>query len=72
MFQIGEIERALLEHHHGGDEWHRMEEVTPHDAAQHDPERSWGRGRIFRCTTCEDEIRISAGDDSANEGARAR
>jgi hypothetical protein len=46
-----------LEHGHGRDGgWHRMEEV--HDAAQSDQEREWGRHRIFRCTTCEDEIRI--------------
>jgi hypothetical protein len=49
-------ELVRLEHGHGKDGWHSMEEV--HDPAQRDQEREWGRHRIYRCTTCEDEIRI--------------
>jgi len=34
-----------------------MVERSHHDAADHDPERRWGVGaRIFRCTSCHDEI----------------
>lgn len=51
------FELARLEHSHGKNDWHRMEEV--HDSAQTDSEREWGRHRIFRCTTCEDEIRVA-------------
>jgi hypothetical protein len=52
-----------LQHGHGNNEWHDMVEVSPsHDAAEGDPERSWTKGRIFRCTTCEDEIRIMTPD----------
>lgn len=47
-----------VEHRHG-DSWHPMEaERTPHDASATDRERDWERGRIFRCTTCDDEIRV--------------
>ena len=71
MFQSAQIELARLEHNHGSDEWHAMEEVTPaHDAAESDPERSWSRGRIFRCTVCEDEVRVTLPDPSPIEGAR--
>ena len=64
MFQSSHIELARLQHHHGGNEWHDMLEVTPnHDAAESDPERSWSRGRIFRCSTCEDEIRVTLPDE---------
>lgn len=63
MFQTSQIEMARLEHHHGGNDWHEMHEVTPHDAAEADPERSWSRGRIFRCSTCEDEIRVTLPDE---------
>ena len=52
------FEMIRLEHGHGNNEWHPMNEV-PHDAAQNDPEREWGRHRIFKCSTCEDEIRIA-------------
>ena len=48
-----------LEHSHGRDDWHRMDELTTHDPAQRDPERDWGRHRLFKCSTCEDEIRIA-------------
>ncbi len=71
MFQWAQFELARLEHHHGDNDWHEMQEVTPaHDAAESDPERQWGTGRIFRCTTCEDEIRVLAPDPSPIEGAR--
>jgi hypothetical protein len=47
-----------------------MVEVSPgHDPAAGDPERSWGRTRIFRCTACEDEIQIVPADPSPVEGS---
>jgi hypothetical protein len=49
-------ELVRLEHSHGKDDWHSMTEVR--DPSQADSEREWARHRIFRCTTCEDEIRI--------------
>ena len=71
MFQFSQFELARLEHHHGGNEFHEMYEVTePHDAAETDPERQWRHGKIFRCSVCEDEIRVSLPDPSAIEGAR--
>jgi hypothetical protein len=53
------LEMGRVEHSHGNDEWHEMVEAEPHaDSADNDDERDWSRGRIFRCTTCEDEIRV--------------
>lgn len=47
------------QHWHGGDDWGDMEEVTPsHDPAEADPERGWKGGRIFRCTTCDEQFRV--------------
>lgn len=54
-----DVER--IEHSHGNGEWHEMHEVPGHDSAQADPERGWLRGRLFRCSTCADEIRIGGG-----------
>lgn len=52
-----DYQTVKLLHHHGNDEWVPMAEGSEHDAAAHDPERAWLRGaRIFRCTTCEEEI----------------
>jgi hypothetical protein len=71
VFQLAQFELSRLEHHHGGNEWHTMYEVSEaHDPAQSDPERQWARGRIFRCSTCEDEIRVSGADPAPIEGAR--
>jgi hypothetical protein len=47
-----------VEHRHG-DTWHAMEaEDAAADASSSDRERSWALGRIFRCTTCDDAIRV--------------
>jgi len=71
VFQSAAIELARLEHYHGGGEYHDMFEVTEaHDSAEGDPERAWNRGRIYRCTVCEDEVRVSYADPSPTEGAR--
>ena len=71
MFQWAQFELARLEHHHGGDEYHDMQDVTPgHDSAESDPERQWSAGKIFRCSVCEAEVRVSFADPSPIEGAR--
>jgi len=63
MFQLSQFELARFQHSHGGDDWHDMHEVAPaHDSAESDSERSWARGRIFRCSTCEEEIRVMTSD----------
>jgi hypothetical protein len=70
VFQLAQLELARLEHNHGGDDWHEMHDVTPaHDSAETDPEREWARGRIYRCGTCNDEIRVVLPDPSPVEGA---
>ncbi len=57
------LELGRMQHGHGNDEWHDMVEVTP-EHSDADPERDWSHGRIFRCTTCEDEIRVVSPDES--------
>ena len=55
-----------IEHRHKDGSWAEMEEVrSHHDAAEHDPERSWGIRRLFRCKTCEEELTISPGSEGA-------
>ena len=70
MFQAAQFELARLEHSHGNNDWHEMSEVTSdHDVAGSDPERQWARGRIYRCTACEDEIRVVMPDPMPVESA---
>ena len=54
-------------HPHGKD-WAEMRPRDHHDASDHDPERAWEHGaRIFKCATCDEEIRIVPRDESATE-----
>ena len=65
MFASRSLEVAQIQHSHGNGEWHDMAEVTDTSSASQDPERGWLRGRIFRCTACQDEIRVAEPDTSA-------
>ena len=57
-----------LLHRHSDENWVPMKEGLNHDAASHDPERGWLRGaRIFRCTTCDEEIRIESAAEPHTE-----
>jgi len=58
-------ELVRVEHSHGNNEWGTMEEV--HDAAQTDSERQWSRHRIFRCKSCEEEIRVEVEEPGRTE-----
>jgi hypothetical protein len=62
------FDQLTLLHRHG-DDWLPMEEVPHPSAADYDPERRLLRGeRVFRCSACEDEVRIGdATDDVRSE-----
>jgi hypothetical protein len=54
-----DYQTVKLLHRHSDADWVPMQEGGDHDAASHDPERSWLRGaRIFRCTTCDEQIAV--------------
>jgi hypothetical protein len=65
------IELARMQHSHNDGTYHEMEEVTAHDSSSDDPERGWSRGRIFRCKSCSEEIRVLPADDSTTTDASA-
>ena len=63
--RLREIE-FQISHRHTDGSWARMEErPAHHDAAQHDPERRWRLGRIFACTSCDETVTLSRGDEGA-------
>lgn len=66
MFASRSLEIANIQHGHGNGEWHDMVDVTDTSSAKQDPERGWLHRRIFRCTTCEDEISVQLPDKSAS------
>jgi hypothetical protein len=68
MDQIRFVESAYrIEHQHRDGNWGLMEEDGPtplhHTSAEHDPERNWLRGRIFRCKTCDASVTIVPGSE---------
>lgn len=72
MFQLGQLagRGVSIEHRHSDGSWSPLELVpSHHDPAQHDPERDWEHGRVFKCKACEEEVRISTESSELNEGA---
>ncbi|MEW5990491.1 MAG: hypothetical protein AB1736_03980 [Chloroflexota bacterium] len=54
-----------LPHPHG-DQRVPMHEGSHHDVAAHDPERDWvGGARVFRCTSCDEEVIVVPADAAA-------
>jgi hypothetical protein len=47
-----------IEHRHRDGSWGELEPV-PHDAAEHDAERAWMRGKVFRCTHCDQQVQVT-------------
>ena len=54
--------------HQHGNHWAPM--VREHNPADHDAERDWAAGRIYRCAECEDSIRIQVPGTGGPEGPR--
>lgn len=63
-------EEALrLEHRHGDGSWGRLERAH-HDAADHDAERDWSKGKIaYACTSCGELVRVDAPHQEPGGGA---
>jgi hypothetical protein len=57
-----------LMHYHGDELVPLAETASHHDSASHDAERGigWYR-RIFRCTTCEEEIVVDAKQEEPSQ-----
>jgi hypothetical protein len=55
----------MMEHRHSDGSWGRFERAH-HDAADHDPERDWAKGKIvYSCTSCDELIRVDVPRDEA-------
>lgn len=66
------VEASLRIEHRHGDGSVGVFEPTPHDAADHDPERDWAAGQIiYACASCDEQIRVST-DDGPGKAAAER
>ena len=54
-----------ISHRHQDGAWGEMRPVE-HTSVDHDPERKWGRGRLFKCTSCDEWAVIKPADDEGN------
>ena len=62
--------QLILEHGHNDGTWSPMQRAE-HDSAGHDAERSWLRRKIFRCTTCDEQVSVTEGGvDEEGDPAR--
>jgi hypothetical protein len=60
-----------LEHRHNDGSWSVLEREA-HDTADSDPERSWLSGLLFRCRSCDEQVRITTGRDPEPAESDAR
>jgi hypothetical protein len=51
-----------LEHRHNDGSWGRLK--RHHTSVEHDPERDWGRGQIYQCTSCDELVRVTPGQEA--------
>jgi hypothetical protein len=59
MDSLRVLQEFRFEHRHDDGSWAPMEGVPP-SPSDRDTERSWSKGRIFRCKSCNEQIRIAA------------
>ncbi len=61
-FRTAELE-LRMQHRHSDGAWGTLQpRPMHHDAADHDPERDWENGRLYVCTTCDEEVRVAPAD----------
>lgn len=60
--RVPELEPQLMHRHNDGSWAEMVSEPAHHGAPEHDPERGWGRWRIFRCKTCEEVLTVHPGE----------
>jgi hypothetical protein len=61
MFQYGRDPETMprLEHRHSDGSWGRLVPRSAHHSpTEHDPESDWSKGRIYTCTSCDEEVRL--------------
>ena len=54
------VQALRLEHRHSDGTWSPMEPAH-HGQPEHDSERGWLKGLIFRCKTCSEEVAVTQG-----------
>lgn len=56
------VQDLRLEHQHTDGTWTPMEPVH-HGEPEHDAERGWLRGLVFRCGSCNEIVKVTTAGD---------
>jgi hypothetical protein len=63
LLRVAEVS-LQLHHRHEDGSWGTFEPAAPHHSpSDHDPEREWGSGTIYKCKTCDEEVLVSPAAD---------
>jgi len=66
LLRVAEVS-LRLQHRHDDGSWGSFEPAPPHHSpTDHDPERDWASGTIYRCTTCDEEVLVSPLEDAGH------
>jgi hypothetical protein len=53
-----------ITHRHKDGAWGEMAEVpSHHTSVEHDPERGWGDGKLYKCTSCDEWAMVRKVDE---------
>jgi len=58
LFGSSEYTFRIQHQHDDGSFGELRPSSEPHDPAALDPEREWSQGRLYRCTICDEEVRV--------------
>jgi hypothetical protein len=68
LSRMWDYQTVKLLHRHSNEDWVPMVE-SEHDPAGRDPERAWLHGaRLYKCTSCDEQIVITAPVDAPPSG----
>ena len=63
LSRIAELNLTLRHRHDDGAFGTFEPEQTHHSPTDHDPERGWASGTIYKCTTCDEEIVVGRSEE---------
>ena len=65
LARVAELNIRFQHRHSDGTMGSFEPEDTPHSPSEHDPERDWASGTIYKCTTCDEEIVVEYDEPSS-------
>jgi hypothetical protein len=64
LARVAELNLRFQHRHDDGSIGTFEPEPSHHSPSDHDPERDWANGTIYKCTSCDEEIVVGHDDPS--------